>query len=85
MPITWDEPKRLSNIAKHGLDFAALDDAFFASAIIFPARSPRLYAVGRIASGIAVTVVFSPLGTQAIAVISMRRANRKERTRINAP
>jgi len=28
MKIVWDEPKRLANIEKHGLDFAALDDEF---------------------------------------------------------
>ena len=26
--ITWDEPKRLENIRKHGIDWALLDDVF---------------------------------------------------------
>ncbi len=31
MKIVWDEPKRLADIEKHGLDFAALDEEFFLS------------------------------------------------------
>jgi hypothetical protein len=33
MEIIWDEPKRLANIARHGLDFADLDDAFFEGSV----------------------------------------------------
>lgn len=29
MKIVWDEPKRLANLAKHQLDFATLDFAYF--------------------------------------------------------
>ena len=29
MMIVWDEPKRPNNLAKHGLDFADLDEMFF--------------------------------------------------------
>jgi hypothetical protein len=28
MEIVWDEPKRLANLDKHGLDFADLDETF---------------------------------------------------------
>jgi uncharacterized DUF497 family protein len=28
MIIVWDEPKRQQNLAKHGLDFAELDERF---------------------------------------------------------
>jgi uncharacterized DUF497 family protein len=28
MRIVWDEPKRETNLAKHGLDFAAFADGF---------------------------------------------------------
>jgi uncharacterized DUF497 family protein len=34
MIITWDEPKRQINIARHAMDFADLDPAFFDNAII---------------------------------------------------
>jgi uncharacterized protein len=47
MRIVWDEPKRLANLAKHGLDFQELDHGFdFAEAIIRPR--------GRAATGIPV-------------------------------
>jgi uncharacterized DUF497 family protein len=29
MKIVWDEPKRLANLDKHGLDFADLNETFF--------------------------------------------------------
>ena len=42
MRIVWDEPKRLANLAKHGLDFEELEHGFdFAEAIIRPARVSR--------------------------------------------
>jgi uncharacterized DUF497 family protein len=47
MMISWDEPKRLSNIAKHGFDFADLDYAFFLAAVIVSARGGRHMAIGR--------------------------------------
>jgi uncharacterized DUF497 family protein len=34
--ILWDEPKRLANLAKHGLDFADLNETFFDSALVVP-------------------------------------------------
>jgi uncharacterized protein len=34
MKIIWDEPKRLANIASHGMDFADLDEAFFEGSVI---------------------------------------------------
>jgi uncharacterized DUF497 family protein len=51
MRIVWDEPKRLANIARHGMDFADLDQAFFEGSVIVPAKSGRLIAVGRHHSG----------------------------------
>jgi uncharacterized protein len=42
MRIVWDGPKRLANLAKHGLDFQELDHGFdLAEAIIRPARASR--------------------------------------------
>lgn len=80
MQITWDETKRLTNIAKHGMDFAALTVDFFEAATIYPAKAGRLLAIGELNGEIVVTVVFRPLGAEAIAVISMRPASRKERS-----
>ncbi|MCV9939233.1 BrnT family toxin [Boseaceae bacterium BT-24-1] len=78
MKIVWDEPKRISNLAKHGQDFAALDEGFFAEAAILPAKQGRWLAIGRLADG-SIAVVFATLGTEAISIVSMRRANRAER------
>jgi len=36
MRIVWDEPKRLANLDKHGLDFADLNETFFDSALVLP-------------------------------------------------
>lgn len=79
MMIVWDEPKRESNLAKHGLDFADLTEEFFLSALIGPAKSGRLKALGRLEDG-TVAVVFALLGTEGVSVVSMRPASKKERS-----
>jgi len=86
MEIVWDEPKRDRNLRSHGLDFAAARDRFdFAGAWIEPSYPgkdgrARFIAVGPL-DGDIVTLVFSRLGTEAISLISLRRASRKERKR----
>lgn len=77
--IVWDEPKRQSNLAKHGLDFADLDEEFFLSSMVVPAKDGRHMAIGRMADG-TIAVVFAALGLEGVSIISMRRANRKERS-----
>ena len=79
MKLVYDESKRLQNIAKHGFDFAALDEDFFADAVVVEAKEHRFMAIGEIAGQIVVAVVFAPLGSEAFSIISMRRASRKER------
>ena len=78
MRIAWDEPKRLSTLAHRGMDFATLDPEFFAGAVTTPARDGRYQAIGAF-RGTLVTVIFTTLGSEAISVVSMRRASRKER------
>ena len=84
MLIVWDELKRETNRDRHGLDFADARARFvFEGALIFPSYSgpdnrPRLVAVGPL-DGRLVAVVFSPLGTEALSLISLRPASRKER------
>ena len=80
MLITYDEPKRQANLAKHGMDFAALTVEFFEDAAIFPAKEGRLFAIGELDGEIVIAVVFRPLGSEALSVISMRPASRKERS-----
>jgi uncharacterized DUF497 family protein len=83
MLITWDEPKRLSNLAKHGLDFAAIRPEFFESAFATTATEGRVKFVGTMEQALVVVVIAAPLGNEAISIISLRRANRKERKAID--
>ena len=79
MKILFDQAKRETNLVKHsGLDFADLDEAFFASSKVISAKANRYIAVGQLGEDI-IAVVFAVLGSEAISVISMRRASRKER------
>ena len=78
MLIIWDEPKRLTNLAKHGLDFADLDETFFLSSLVVPAKENRHMAIGWLADG-TIAVVFAVQGAEGVSVISMRPASRKER------
>ncbi len=81
MKIVYDPPKRLSNLDKHGLDFADLEDGeFFLTALVVPTHSGRFKAIGWLGTVMVVVVVFKPLGTEAISIISMRPASRKERS-----
>jgi uncharacterized DUF497 family protein len=85
MKIVWDEPKRRSNIATHGLDLADAESFEWETALVasgHPGRdgSPRFRAIGWLGREL-VTIVFALLGSEAISVISMRRASRAERKR----
>ena len=79
MPVVWDEPKRLINIAKHGFDFALVESEFdFVSAFYTASRDGRVKAVGAFEGRLSV-LVFRPLGDEAISLISLRIASKKER------
>jgi uncharacterized DUF497 family protein len=82
MKVVWDEPKRRQNKAKHGLDFAELSLDFFLDAYVGPAKEGRLKAIGELNGQIVVAVIFSRLGSEALSIVSMRPANRKERRRL---
>lgn len=82
MQIVWDETKRLRNLTKHGLDFASLTVEFFEDSTIFPSKAGRYVAVGNMNGEIVIAVVIKPLGAEALSVISMRPASRKERKAI---
>jgi uncharacterized DUF497 family protein len=77
MVIVWDEPKRVANLAKHGIDFADIDEAFFLDAMIGPARGGRHYAVGELDGTI--IVIFVKLDAEGVSIVSARPASRKER------
>jgi uncharacterized protein len=78
MILSYDWPKRLKNIEKHGLDFADLHIDFFFDAFTLVAKQGRLKIIGEFRDGI-IAVVFVALGTEALSIISMRPASRKER------
>lgn len=81
MKIVWDEPKRLTNLEKRGMDFADLDIEFFNRATIYPAKLGRLMAIASF-GGVTISVIFKPLGSEAISIITMRQASKYERTLI---
>jgi len=74
----WDEPKRLANLSKHGLDFRHLDETFFDDALVRPTHSRRWRPIGMNVHGV-IVVIFVALGLEAISVISMRPASKQER------
>jgi uncharacterized DUF497 family protein len=76
--IVWDEPKRLANLAKHGLGFADLNETFFDNALVLPSYNRRWAGIGKNIRGV-IVVVFVTLGKEAVSIISMRPASRNER------
>jgi uncharacterized DUF497 family protein len=78
MKIVWDEPKRLANLDKHGLDFADLNETFFDDALVLPTYNKRWAGIGKNIRGV-IVVVFVRLGKEAVSVISMRPASKNER------
>ena len=83
MEIVWDAIKRRANLAKHGLDFADLDVAFFTAALLRPGHSGRTLAIGQWRDEMVVAVVFRPLGSEALSIISLRPASARERELFN--
>ena len=82
MIVVWDEPKRRANLEKHGLDFARVRE-WLDGAVVIPARTSRsgrmrLKLALRTNRGWLVAIV-SPLGSEALAVVSLRVASGPER------
>ena len=79
MPFDWDPAKRLSNLAKHGVDFASVEFFEWEVATVHAslgANEARLIAVGPIAKRLHV-LVYS-IETARVRVISLRPANKRE-------
>lgn len=85
MIFTFDEPKRQANIAKHGFDLAEFEGAFsFGRFLSLPTKPSatgreRFKLLGSWRGETVVVVIVSPLGTEAVDIVSVRRANTKER------
>ena len=78
MKIIWDEPKRIANLDKHGMDFADLNEEFFDSALVLNAHGERYRAIGVNIRGV-ISVIFAVYGAEAVSIISMRPASKRER------
>lgn len=81
MPIEWDEAKRIANIAKHGVDFAALSDfgwpvAWVRADTRFDYGEVRLIAMAPL--GARIHVLVFTIERRAVRAISLRPASRKE-------
>ena len=75
----WDDAKRRANLAKHGVDFAAIDAFDSETALIDPdtrQTEPRWIATGFLGSRLHV-VVYAMRGTRR-RLISLRKANARE-------
>ena len=75
----WDEAKRASNLARHGLDFEAIEHFHWETAKIKPSDrkgETRYLALGLIGSK--VHAVVYTIRQDRRRLISMRRAKRKE-------
>lgn len=84
MRMTWDPAKNVRNEAERGLPFALAQDFDWSDALIAEDtredyREQRFQALGFIGEHLHM-LVFTPRNG-AIHVISLRRANRRERTR----
>ncbi|MGH6895207.1 MAG: BrnT family toxin [Geminicoccaceae bacterium] len=87
MDFEWDERKRRANLAKHGIDFAALDQMFRAN-LLEEDDTRRHYGERRIkaigeANGVIVSVVYTWRGDRR-RLISARRARADERKEYQA-
>ncbi|MDT8330189.1 BrnT family toxin [Roseomonas gilardii] len=81
MPITWDEAKAASNLAKHGVAFEAVFEFDWETALVradvrFAYSEPRLIAFGVIGDRLH-ALVFT-VERRSLRVISLRKANSKE-------
>lgn len=82
MNFEWDEKKRQANITKHGLDFMDAE-AIFSSPVLATIDRRKDYPEERWAAlgqfkGVIVYLAYTIRG-EAIRIISMRRASKKER------
>lgn len=88
MKYEWDPVKAEGNVLKHGVSFEAVDGFDWDRATIMEDRrqdydEPRFIAVGAIEHRLHV-LVFTPRGAR-IRVISLRKANEREKLRHERP
>jgi uncharacterized DUF497 family protein len=81
--VVWDDHKRAQNIRRHGVDLAEARLFKWETALVVESYrgahgEQRYKGIGRIDERL-MTVIFSVLGSEAISVISVRPASRRER------
>jgi uncharacterized DUF497 family protein len=84
MEFRWDPKKNRENVRKHGLDFADAPEVFRGPLIALPDirqdyGEERWIAIGNI-RGLVVAIAFATVNPETIRVISLRKANKYERT-----
>lgn len=81
--LTWDESKRLSNLAKHGLDFAnanwVLDSAYRLDVEVLRGGELRMQSFAYVFDVLAVLTVVHAPRDGSVRVISFRTASGDER------
>jgi len=80
-PFDWDESKRAANLARHGIDFAAVVRFDWDNAQLTPDTRRdygelRIIALGRVGPRVHV-LIFAPRA-ELIRIISLRKANARE-------
>ena len=81
MRYTWDEAKRLSNIARHGLDFADAEKVFTQPVVLFEDSradygEQRMIGIGLL--DFLVVLIVHVESDEEIRIISMRKADSDE-------
>lgn len=84
MNFEWDEAKNQANRRKHGLDFADAPLVFAGEPLTFEdlrhsSDEPRYLTVGRLSGRM--VIIAHTLRGEATRIISMRKANARERAR----
>ena len=83
MKYEWDETKNRVNIEKHGIDFGDAHELFEGDTFVFPDNRKeygegRCIAVGHIKNRLMI-VVFTQRSAGIIRIISIRKANNREK------
>ncbi|MBK3399049.1 MULTISPECIES: BrnT family toxin [Methylobacterium] len=91
MTFVWDEPKRQANPTRHGFDLADFEDAFSVERFLTidatqsETGRARFKLIGTWYGEVVVVAIVSPPGSEATAVVSVRRAHRTQRAAYAVP
>lgn len=82
MRFEWDDAKRHTNIAKHGVDFLDAPKMFEGPMLVAPDTRKKYGESRQIGFGFMqgrlMAVVFTERGSDTIRIISIRKANQRE-------